>query len=111
LNGYSAPIWMTFKQVLELGGCMRKGRHVSLVFYADRHIGRRSQMWLLIEWQSTDSVQNTTNDMSAAGCSARFAAVADRLLCRDASSGGHSLPRPPCGRPCRDLSRLEGVIE
>ena len=24
-RGYAAPIWMTFKQALELGGCVRKG--------------------------------------------------------------------------------------
>ena len=33
-NGYSAPIWMTFKQALELGACVRKGEHGSLVVYA-----------------------------------------------------------------------------
>jgi antirestriction protein ArdC len=36
VKGYSAPIWMTFKQALELGGCVRKGEHGSLVVYADR---------------------------------------------------------------------------
>jgi antirestriction protein ArdC len=35
-KGYSAPIWMTFKQALELGACVRKGEHGSLVVYADR---------------------------------------------------------------------------
>lgn len=35
-KGYNAPIWMTFKQALELGGCVRKGEHGSLVVYADR---------------------------------------------------------------------------
>jgi antirestriction protein ArdC len=35
-NGYAAPIWMTFKQALELGGHVRKGKHGSLVVYADR---------------------------------------------------------------------------
>lgn len=34
-RGYAAPIWMTFKQALELGGCVRKGEHGSLVVYAD----------------------------------------------------------------------------
>jgi antirestriction protein ArdC len=33
-KGYSAPIWMTFKQALELGGAVRKGEHGSLVVYA-----------------------------------------------------------------------------
>lgn len=33
-KGYSAPIWMTFKQALELGACVRKGEHGSLVVYA-----------------------------------------------------------------------------
>ena|SRR5882672_799763 len=35
-KGYSANKWMTFKQALELGGCVRKGEHGSLVVYADR---------------------------------------------------------------------------
>ncbi|WP_036258259.1 ArdC family protein [Methylocapsa aurea] len=33
-KGYSAPIWMTFKQSLGLGGAVRKGEHGSLVVYA-----------------------------------------------------------------------------
>jgi antirestriction protein ArdC len=32
--GYSAPIWMTFKQALEFGGCVRKGEKGSQVVYA-----------------------------------------------------------------------------
>ena len=33
-RGYAAPIWMTFKQALELGGCVRKGEKGSPVVYA-----------------------------------------------------------------------------
>jgi antirestriction protein ArdC len=33
-KGYSAPIWMTFKQALALSGAVRKGEHGSLVVYA-----------------------------------------------------------------------------
>ena len=35
-KGYSAPIWMTYKQASELGGQVRKGEHGSLVVYANR---------------------------------------------------------------------------
>ncbi len=35
-KGYTAPIWMTFKQAQELGGHVRKGEHGSLVVYANR---------------------------------------------------------------------------
>ena len=35
-KGYAAPIWMTFKQALELGGHVRKGEKGSLVVNADR---------------------------------------------------------------------------
>jgi antirestriction protein ArdC len=35
-KGYRAPIWMTFKQALELGGCVRKGEKGSLSVYADK---------------------------------------------------------------------------
>ncbi len=31
---YSAPVWMTFKQALALGGAVRKGEHGSLVVFA-----------------------------------------------------------------------------
>jgi antirestriction protein ArdC len=34
-KGYVAPIWMTFKQALELGAHVRKGEKGSLVVYAD----------------------------------------------------------------------------
>ncbi|WP_375414137.1 ArdC family protein [uncultured Bradyrhizobium sp.] len=34
-KGYSAPCWMTFKQALDLGSCVRKGEHGSLTVYAD----------------------------------------------------------------------------
>lgn len=34
-KGYGAPIWMTFKQALELGANVRKGEKGSLVVYAD----------------------------------------------------------------------------
>jgi antirestriction protein ArdC len=34
-NGYSAPVWMTFKQALELGAHVRKGEKASLIDYAD----------------------------------------------------------------------------
>ncbi len=35
-KGYAAPIWMTFRQALELGGWVRKGEHGSTVVYANR---------------------------------------------------------------------------
>src|SRR6201998_2518720 len=34
-KGYSTPIWMTFKQALELDAHVRKGEHGSLVVYAN----------------------------------------------------------------------------
>lgn len=34
-SGYSAPIWMTFKQAQELGAAVRKGEHGELVVYAN----------------------------------------------------------------------------
>ncbi|MBS7537762.1 ArdC family protein [Ancylobacter lacus] len=33
-KGFSAPMWLTFKQAQELGGHVRKGEHGSLVVYA-----------------------------------------------------------------------------
>jgi antirestriction protein ArdC len=35
-RGYTSPIWMTFKQSLELGGHVRKGESGSTVIYASR---------------------------------------------------------------------------
>jgi antirestriction protein ArdC len=37
-KGYAAPIWMTFKQALDLKASVRKGEHGSLVVYADKII-------------------------------------------------------------------------
>jgi antirestriction protein ArdC len=37
-KGYAAPIWMTFKQAIELKASVRKGEHGSLVVYADKII-------------------------------------------------------------------------
>lgn len=34
-NGYSAPIWMTYKQAVELGAHVRKGEKGELVVYAN----------------------------------------------------------------------------
>ena len=35
-QGFSCPIWMTYKQASELGGQVRKGERGSLVVYANR---------------------------------------------------------------------------
>jgi antirestriction protein ArdC len=35
-NGYSCPLWLTYKQAAELGGQVRKGEKGSLVVYADK---------------------------------------------------------------------------
>nr|WP_240633777.1 ArdC-like ssDNA-binding domain-containing protein [Caulobacter flavus] len=35
-RGYGAPIWMTFRQALELGGAVRKGEKGTMVVYANR---------------------------------------------------------------------------
>jgi antirestriction protein ArdC len=37
-KGYASPIWMTFKQALDLKANVRKGEHGSLVVYADKII-------------------------------------------------------------------------
>jgi len=36
MQGFAAPIWMTFNQAKELGACVKKGSKGSLVVYADR---------------------------------------------------------------------------
>jgi hypothetical protein len=36
MKGYSCPLWLTFKQALELGGNVKKGEHGELVVYANR---------------------------------------------------------------------------
>ncbi|MFH1554800.1 MAG: zincin-like metallopeptidase domain-containing protein [Pseudomonadota bacterium] len=35
-QGFSSPVWMTFKQALELGGAVRKGESGSMVVFASR---------------------------------------------------------------------------
>ncbi|WP_428491618.1 ArdC family protein [Rhodopila sp.] len=41
-KSFTAPVWCTFKQALELGGSVRKGEHGSMVVYADK-IKRRDE--------------------------------------------------------------------
>ncbi|WP_371933015.1 ArdC family protein [Bradyrhizobium sp. CCGUVB23] len=41
-HGYSAPIWMTFKQALELGAHVRKGESGTLVVYANKIIRKET---------------------------------------------------------------------
>jgi antirestriction protein ArdC len=36
LKGYSCPLWLTFKQALDVGGHVKKGEAGELVVYADR---------------------------------------------------------------------------
>lgn len=36
LSGHASHIWLTFKQALALGGCVRKGERGTTVFYADQ---------------------------------------------------------------------------
>lgn len=36
IKGYASPYWMTFKQALELKGCVKKGEHGSSVVYTSR---------------------------------------------------------------------------
>jgi antirestriction protein ArdC len=36
MKGYACPLWLTFKQALELGGHVKKGETGELVVYADR---------------------------------------------------------------------------
>lgn len=36
--GYAAPVWMTFRQALALGGHVRKGEHGATVIYADQMV-------------------------------------------------------------------------
>ena len=35
-RGFASPMWMTFKQALELGGAVRKGETGSMVVFASR---------------------------------------------------------------------------
>lgn len=40
-RGYASNQWMTFKQALERGGCVRQGEHGAMVVYADRMVKTR----------------------------------------------------------------------
>ena len=44
-KGFAAPIWMTFKQALELGAHVRKGKKGSLVVYADTITRNARETW------------------------------------------------------------------
>jgi antirestriction protein ArdC len=36
-RGYNAPLWMTYRQALELGAHVRQGEHGTTVVYAEPH--------------------------------------------------------------------------
>lgn len=42
-QGFCNPVWMTFKQALALGGCVRKGERGSMVVYAGSFLPRRDE--------------------------------------------------------------------
>jgi antirestriction protein ArdC len=42
-GGYPSQDWLTFRQALAAGGCVRKGERGRTVFYADRFIPRRDR--------------------------------------------------------------------
>lgn len=42
-KGYRAQDWLTFRQALALGGCVRKGEKGTTVFYADKFIPKAEQ--------------------------------------------------------------------
>ena len=56
-KGYAAPIWVTFKQAIELKACVRKGEHGSLVVYADKIIRKVVQ-----EGTTTDCGEEADQD-------------------------------------------------
>jgi antirestriction protein ArdC len=41
-HGYSAPLWMTYRQALEIGAHVRQGEHGTTVVYADRIVRKES---------------------------------------------------------------------
>ena len=41
-RGYTAPLWMTYRQALELGAHVRQGEHGSTVVYADRIVRKEA---------------------------------------------------------------------
>lgn len=41
-RGYTAPLWMTYRQAMELGANVRKGEHGSTVVYADRIVRKET---------------------------------------------------------------------
>ncbi|NIJ63133.1 antirestriction protein ArdC [Sphingomonas leidyi] len=42
MRGYASQGWLTFRQALEAGGCVRKGEHGVGVVYADRFVPREA---------------------------------------------------------------------
>ena len=41
-RGYTAPVWMTYRQALELGAHVRQGEHGATVVYADRIVRKET---------------------------------------------------------------------
>jgi antirestriction protein ArdC len=56
VRGFASSQWLTFKQALELGGCVRKGEKGTHVFYADRFIPEKEREKAEAEGHEPESI-------------------------------------------------------
>jgi N-terminal domain of anti-restriction factor ArdC len=71
-RGYSAPLWMTYRQALELGGHVRQGEHGRTVVYPDRIVRKDT------DGASTDVCEPPERLVLRFGGVAPYAAGGDR---------------------------------
>lgn len=55
-RGFTSCHWLTFKQALEMGGCVRKGEKGTPVFYADRFIPEKERERVQVEGGEPESI-------------------------------------------------------
>ena len=94
-GGYTSQQWLTFKQALELGGCVRKGEKGWTVFYADSFIPKTRRNGQ----GRTAATRNRSRFSNATRCSMSSNAMACRnMFCRNLgqtkSANSSPAPRP-----------------
>lgn len=83
-RGYPGQGWLTFKQALNAGGCVRKGEHGVTVFYADVFTPEREKERAAREGDAPDSIPflkrfTVFNVAQCDGLPERFAQAAPQL--------------------------------